>query len=139
MKNIIVLFILLTTSLSAQTGFSNWVCLYNSPEAGEIFIAGGSVFTAEVNAALNEVCLNFELEEVENSTEEPDGAFIICNGEFIEIDTLNFNEDSFNLFLASLDCAEAEDWLNEDNDTLNSEPESYFSWDCIYNYPEANE
>ena len=126
-------------NLEPETGFNNWDCLYNSPEAGEIFIAGGTVFTAEVNAALNEVCSNFELEEVENSTEEPDGAFIICNGEFIEIDTLNFNEDSFNLFLASLDCAEAEDWLNEDNDTLNSEPESYFSWDCIYNYPEANE
>ena len=126
-------------NLEPETGFNNWDCLYNSPEAGEIFIAGGSVFTAEVNAALNEVCSNFELEELENSTEEPDGAFIICNGEFIEIDTLNFNEDSFNLFLASLDCAEAEDWLNEDNDTLNPEPESYFSWDCIYNYPEANE
>ena len=135
MKIIIILFSLMTTSLVAQNGFNNWECLYNSPEAGEIFIAGGSIFTAEVNAALNEVCSNFELEEEENITDEPDGAFIICNGEFIEIDTLNFNQDSFNLFFASLDCAE----FYEDSVNIAPEPSNYFSWDCIYNYPEAAE
>ena len=136
MKKLFIFLGFISSSLFAQTGFSNWECLYNSPEASEIFLAGGSIFTAEVNAALNEVCLNFELEEEENSTEVPDGAFITCNGEFIEIDLLNFNEDSFNLFLASLDCAE----FYEDSVNVGLEPETGFSnWECLYNSPEASE
>ena len=52
---------LITSNLSAQNGFSNWDCLNSNPEAYEIYTSGGSVFSDEVNQALNEFCDSFNM------------------------------------------------------------------------------
>jgi len=84
--------------------------------------------------------VDFTYGECDNSIDSED-VFFICNGEEIVIDTLNLlnNPEAFYEYIESLNCAEAEDWLNEGNDPNLPEPQSYFSWDCIYNYPEASE
>ncbi|MDG1543682.1 MAG: fasciclin domain-containing protein, partial [archaeon] len=82
--------------------------------------------------------VDFTYGECDNSIDSED-VFFICNGEEIVIDTLELinNPEEFYEYIESLNCAEAEDWFNEDNDTNTPDPGSYFSWDCIYNYPEA--
>ena len=84
--------------------------------------------------------VDFTYGECDNSIDSED-VFFICNGEEIVIDTLDLlnNPEAFYEYIESLNCAEAEDWLNEGNDPNLPEPQSYFSWDCIYNYPEASE
>jgi len=65
--------------------------------------------------------------------------FFLCNGEEIYVDTLDLinNPEEFFEYIESLNCAEAEDWLNENINEFDQEPNNYFSWDCIYNYPVA--
>jgi uncharacterized surface protein with fasciclin (FAS1) repeats len=84
--------------------------------------------------------VDFTYGECDNSIDSED-VFIICNGEEIVIDTLDLlnNPEAFYEYIESLNCAEAEDWLNEGNGTNLPDPQNYFSWDCIYNYPEASE
>ena len=84
--------------------------------------------------------VDFTYGECDNSIDSED-VFIICNGEEIVIDTLDLlnSPEDFYEYIESLNCAEAEDWLNEGNDPNLPEPQSYFSWDCIYNYPEASD
>ncbi|MDG1145901.1 MAG: fasciclin domain-containing protein [Flavobacteriales bacterium] len=84
--------------------------------------------------------VDFTYGECDNSIDSED-VFIICNGEEIVIDTLELlnSPEAFYEYIESLNCAEAEDWLNEGNDPNLPEPQSYFSWDCIYNYPEASD
>ena len=68
-----------------------------------------------------------------------DPVFFLCNGEEIYVDTLDLinNPEEFFEYIESLNCAEAEDWLNENINEFDQEPNNYFSWDCIYNYPVA--
>lgn len=70
---------------------------------------------------------------------QQDPVFFLCNGEEIYVDTLDLinNPEEFFEYIESLNCAEAEDWLNENINEFDQEPNNYFSWDCIYNYPVA--
>ena len=86
----------ITSNLSAQNGFNNFECLNTNPEAYEIFISGGGEFSDEVNQALNDFCDSLDNIIIPNNDgDDPwnsDGVFIICNGEYIEVDTLNFEQ-----------------------------------------------
>ena len=102
------------------------------------------VFSDEVSQALNQFCDSLDnITNSNNDGDDPwnsDEVFFICNGEEVFIDTLNLinNPEEFYAYVESLNCAEAEDWFNEDNDVEDNDiDEYYFSWDCIYNYPEA--
>jgi len=70
---------------------------------------------------------------------QQDPVFFLCNGEEIYVDTLDLinNPEEFFEYIESLNCAEAEDWLNENINEFDQENNNYFSWDCIYNYPVA--
>ena len=70
---------------------------------------------------------------------QQDPVFFLCNGEEIYVDTLDLinNPEEFFEYIESLNCAEAQEWLDENNNEFEQEPDNYFSWDCIYNYPEA--
>ena len=141
----LLLITFITSNLSAQNGFSNFECLNTNPEAYAIYTAGGSVFSDEVNQALNQFCDSIDnITNPNNDGDDPwnsDEVFFICNGEEVVIDTLDLinNPEEFYAYVESLNCAEAEDWLNEDNDEEDNDIDDdyYFSWDCIYNYPEA--
>ena len=126
-------------------GFSNWDCLNYNPDAYEAYVSGGGIFTEELNQTLNEICSDwYGCVGCENDESDPwnsDEVFFICNGEEVVIDTLDLinNPEEFYAYVESLNCAESEDWFNEDNDEEDNDidEEYYFSWDCIYNYPEA--
>jgi len=141
----LLLITFITSNLSAQNGFSNFESLNTNPEAYAIYTAGGSVFSDEVNQALNQFCDSIDnITNPNNDGDDPwnsDEVFFICNGEEVVIDTLDLinNPEEFYAYVESLNCAEAEDWFNEDNDVEDNDidEEYYFSWDCIYNYPEA--
>lgn len=141
MKKYFLFSLISICTLQAQNGFSDWDCLNTYPEAYEIYLSGGGIFTDDVNQALNEFCSNVvDATDPNIGGDNPstsDGVFFICNGEMINLDTTNFNEESFFNYVLSLNCEEAEDWLSEDDLTDDYFDSDYWSWDCINNYPEA--
>jgi len=140
MKKLLAISLLSISALYAQNG--GFDCVNSDPAAYELFqmCSNGDA----------EACLQFENYDCLDADDwnptgdsvitpglgDP-GVFIICNGETIDINTNNFNEESFINYLESLNCEEAEDWLSFDNLTDQYFDSDNWSWDCIYNYPEA--
>ena len=140
MKKIFTLSLISFSALYAQNG--GFDCINSDPAAYELFqiCSNGDA----------EACLQFENYDCLDANDwnpsgdsvitpgsgDP-GVFIICNGETIDINTSNFNEESFINYVESLNCEEAEDWLSFDNLTNQYFDSENWSWDCIYNYPEA--
>ena len=60
-----------------------------------------------------------------------------------EFDCINTNPNAYELYMECLGgdstACELLSVLDCEEDTITPEPETYFSWDCIYNYPEASE
>ncbi len=60
-----------------------------------------------------------------------------------EFDCINTNPVAYELYMECMEgdttACELLSVLDCEEDTVTPEPETYFSWDCIYNYPEASE